>query len=258
MTRKIREPKEVRPKKVQLVHYILSHPGKRKVNEDSVFPEHVNGEGARSFLVCDGVGGGKYGEIASAIVSREIGTWLSSHSATENDIRLAIERAESKLAEHSSEFPDCRGMASTLVGFHPSENNHSGYVYWVGDSRLYHIRNGEILFKTKDHSLVQMLVDKGELNEDEMSHNRSKNIILQALNDSELKARPDIAELKDLRERDVILLLSDGILEGCPESHILQLIEEHPLKSAVTQIRRKCEKESSDNFSLIAIEVGRV
>lgn len=240
---------------MRLVHYILSHPGKRKSNEDSVFPEHVNGVGARSFIVCDGVGGHRNGEIASGIVSREVGQRLVMHEAPgEREILEAIDHAEKKLAEHSDDFPDCKGMASTLVGFHPIDDE-KGYAYWVGDSRLYHIRNSEIVFKTKDHSLVQMMVDSGEMTEAEALSSRSKNVIMQAINDGRRKAEPEIALLEDLREGDYILLLSDGILEGCTEDDLVLHLNSNPLKEAVTEIRKKCEVHSNDNFSLIAIEI---
>ncbi len=240
---------------VQLEHYILSHPGKRKLNEDSVYPEHVNGHGARSFVVCDGVGGGNRGDIASQIVSREVGQILNGiEEATEDLIFEAIRSAEIKLREHSTEFPDSRGMATTIVGFHP-ENGGKGWAYWVGDSRLYHIRNREILYRTKDHSLVQMMVDKGEMTEAEAMSSKSRNVIMQAVSDSQKQTEPDITLLEDIQSGDHILLLSDGILEGITEAEMTQILSSSDMKSAIATIRSKCEEKSSDNFSMIAIEV---
>ncbi|TNE27651.1 MAG: serine/threonine-protein phosphatase [Bacteroidetes bacterium] len=236
-------------------HYILSHPGKRKLNEDNVYPQHVDAEGARTFLVCDGVGGSNRGEVASDIVSRSIGTHLSYASEVNpQTICDAIRSAEQSLNAHSELYPECKGMASTVVGFHPNSEN-SAFVYWVGDSRLYHIRKGEVLFRTRDHSLVQLMVDQGHLTEEEARKSNRKNIILQAISDGNRFATPDITELTDIESGDILLLLSDGILEGCPESELIEQLSKCELKSAFKEIRVKCEEKSRDNFSLIALEV---
>lgn len=240
---------------IDTVQHILSHPGRRPLNEDSVYPQHVNAGGARSYLVCDGVGGSNKGEVASSIVCRVVGSHLATPEViTENDIRRAVSLAETSLSEHSKVFPECRGMASTLVGFHPVDG-HSAYVFWVGDSRLYHVRDGQILFRTKDHSLVQMMVDQGQITEEEAMQSSRRNIILQAIGDGNRYSTPEIHKLEDIREGDFILLMSDGILEGCGESEIVDSLNSDPLRTVVGKIRSSCEENSRDNFSLIALEI---
>ncbi len=240
-----------------LEHYIISHPGKRKHNEDCVFPAHVNGEGARTYIVCDGVGGHSQGELASAMVSRKIGEHLSSlDEVSFEDIHSAIAEAELLLSDYSKEFPESKGMATTIVGLHPLGKDEF-MAYWVGDSRLYQIRNGKIVFKTKDHSLVQMMVDRGEMTEEEASQSSSSNIITQAINDSQKSATASIEVLNQVEHNDLFVLVSDGILEGCPERDLLvHLYENQDLKHGVAAIREQCEEHSNDNFSIIALRVN--
>lgn len=239
-----------------LEHHIISHPGRRRRNEDCVFPEHVNGEGARTFIVCDGVGGHSQGELASAMACRTVGEFLSSlEDLGEAGIREAIAMAENRLSQHTSEFPESRGMATTIVGLHPLGPSEM-MVYWVGDSRLYHIREGEVLFKTKDHSLVQMMVDRGEMTEQEAANSQSNNIITQAINDTQKPATPSTQKIDGVQPGDIFILMSDGVIEGCPESNMIgHLIESDSLKAGVARIRKQCEERSHDNFSLIALQV---
>lgn len=240
---------------INLDHHILSHPGRRGLNEDSVFPQHVDSVGAKSFVVCDGVGGNQKGEVASSLVSKSVGQFLTQGgSITESDIRASISRAEQELSDYSEEYPECAGMATTVVGFHPTSEK-SAYVFWVGDSRLYHIRNGETLFRTRDHSLVQLMVENGQLTEEEARQSRRKNVILQAISDGGKESTPDVHEIDNLLPGDHILLMSDGILEGCPEHFILSTLSSLPLREAVKTLRSQCEEKSNDNFSLIALEI---
>lgn len=235
-------------------HFILSHPGRRKVNEDCVFPEHVNGHFAQTYVVCDGVGGGNRGDIASAMICRSLGHQLSlADKVDEQAIEETLNAAEAELRDHSTEFPESRGMATTVVGFHPTSET-EGLVYWVGDSRLYHLRDGEILFKTKDHSLVQMMIDNGEITEEQAEKNSARNVILQAISDSKRQATPEIHRLTDIQSGDRILLMTDGILEGCSENQLVKLFKGDS-KKATSEIRSLCEDKSSDNFSMIAIEI---
>lgn len=225
------------------------------MNEDSVFPQHVDAEGARSYLVCDGVGGNNRGEIASDIVCRSIGNILShTEFVGEETIRSAVSAAEHNLSAHSEIYPECKGMASTVVGLHPLEDG-SAYAYWVGDSRLYHVRNGKVIFKTRDHSLVQLMVDNGQITPEEAQQSHRKNIILQAISDGNRFTTPEIVHLTDVRSEDIFLLMSDGILEGCPECDIIETIRQTDLKSGVRIIRERCENTSKDNFTLIALQV---
>lgn len=165
----------------------------------------------------------------------------------------ALNNAEVELRAHSTDFPESRGMATTVVEFHPTGET-EGLVYWVGDIRLYHLRDGKILFKTKDHSLVQMMIDKGEITEEQAEKNSATNVILQAVSDSKRGAAPDFHHLTDIQPGDRILLMTDGIHEGCPEDQLVEYFKDNSRK-AIGKIRSICEELSSDNFSMIAMEI---
>lgn len=240
---------------LEFIPHVLCRPGRRSLNEDSTYPMYVNGAHYHTFLVCDGVGGNNKGEVASQMVCGTLAKALHGNNPVdEEQIRMALSQAEDELARHSETCPECRGMATTLVGFHPVENN-DALVFWVGDSRLYHMRKGDVLYKTRDHSLVQMMVDSGEIQESESASYPMRHIILQALDDSGKHADAEIERLSGLIADDIVLLMSDGILEGCAEDDLIAIFRDMSLKEAVDEVDRRCSEKSRDNFSLVALEV---
>lgn len=239
---------------IEFLPVIFSQPGKRELNEDSVYPVHVNGVLPSTYLVCDGVGGSNRGEVASAMTCQSVSEHLSKvNKVRKGDIHNAIRAAENQLSDHSAKHPECKGMATTLVGFHPTSSD-SGLVFWVGDSRLYHVRKNKVLFETKDHSLVQMMIDNGQLTVEEAATYPSRNIILQAVGDSDRHAEAAVHKLTDIQPGDYLLLLSDGILEGCTIQDLTDVLNQMNLSEAGDAIQAKCSQHSRDNFSLIALQ----
>ena len=88
-------------------------------------------------------------------------------------------RTELELDKIVAKNPEYKGMATTLTYLHLSPEG--AIIAWAGDSRVYHIRDGKILFKTEDHSLVNQLVQAGQITEEEAAHHPQKNVILRAV-----------------------------------------------------------------------------
>ncbi len=167
-------------------------------------------------VVADGVGGAASGEIASLMATdtmlielrrRYERDWTDGNAAAEVALRSAIAAANHVIFTYSAANPQHRGMATTatLVLVHEGVMS----IAQVGDSRAYLVRDGEARQVTKDQSLVQRLLDAGEITAQEAAQSDRRNIILQALG-SEPGVAPDIYHVK-AEVGDVLLLCSDGL-----------------------------------------------
>ncbi|MDX2058287.1 MAG: protein phosphatase 2C domain-containing protein, partial [Gemmatimonadales bacterium] len=140
------------------------------------------------FLVADGMGGAAAGEIASAMAAEAIfdhlrKSWTTTGSDSSDEftlrIREAVETANDRIHRYALEHPDSRGMGTTATVAGVFGNRL--HLAQVGDSRAYLVRNGTAVQLTKDQSLMQRLIDAGELTEEQAAQSERRNIILQAL-----------------------------------------------------------------------------
>ena len=245
------------PEKIEYLH----QQGKRKNIEDSLFPSPGSARSSdRVFIVCDGVGGEQKGEVASQMVCSHMGRVLSAvkpETVSAAFLHQVASGAVADLQAYAKENPDAENMSTTLTLCH--FQNGGVWVAWCGDSRVYHLRNGIVLWKTKDHSLVQQLVDAGEITEEEALNHPRKNIILRSLSAASDKAPIETYFISDLREGDYFLLCTDGLLEQIQEEQlykILNLNNRHKDKSSLFQ--DYCEGKTNDNYSMYLLQVGSV
>jgi protein phosphatase len=168
------------------------------------------------FLVADGMGGAAAGELASAMAADIIfnhlrAAWAGAPDPSGDEfireMRAAVELANDRIHAYAREHPDARGMGTTatVVGV----LGRRLHLAQVGDSRAYLIRRSEAVQLTKDQSLMQRLIDAGELTEEQAAHSERRNIILQALG-PDPKIRADVT-YQDLARGDVLILCSDGL-----------------------------------------------
>jgi protein phosphatase len=240
--------------------YALNEQGGRGNNEDSVYPAiGKSQENNRLFLVCDGVGGADKGEVASGILCAAIPEYFEDNAVSIVDddyLRNAVIFAEERMDAEIAQNPQCKGMASTLtlLYFNPTD----AIIAWAGDSRIYQIRNGQIVFKTKDHSLVNYLVSIGEITEDEAIHHPRKNQILKAIQGSDTPVRIETAIIEDVLPGDYFFMCTDGVLENIDDEKLTLLFSD--LKSeehVIAQVLDLCKDKTKDNFSLYLIPVDK-
>ena len=167
-------------------------------------------------VVADGVGGAASGEIASLMATDTMfielrrkyeSDWPRTQGGVESALRAAITVANHVIFTYSSGNPQHRGMATTatLAVVHDSMIT----IAQVGDSRAYLVRGGVARQLTKDQSLIQRLIDAGEMTEGEAANSDRRNIILQALG-SESTVAPDMYK-EQAEVGDVLVLCSDGL-----------------------------------------------
>ena len=202
----------------------LTDPGcVRKQNQDAYQIEQLD----RSTLlcvVCDGMGGAKSGNIASTLavdvfVEEIRRSWKSGMDQEKTDLMLsnAVKLANFTVFDQAQQFEEFDGMGTTLVA--ALIRGKKATVINVGDSRAYGIDRGGIRQITKDHSLVQMMVDRGDLTPEVAKSYPGKNFITRAIG-TETTVQSDIFHL-DVMRGDYILLCSDGLSNMMDDQEIL-------------------------------------
>ena len=124
----------------------------------------------------------------------------------------------SLMQQYVIQNPKFGGMCTTLAMAYL--RNNQVLISWCGDSRIYHIRAGEILWHSKDHSLVQQLIDDGEISEEEAVNHPHKNIILNCLGPAKSLTGISFYQIDEISKGDFILLLTDGVLEQIDNSRL--------------------------------------
>jgi serine/threonine protein phosphatase PrpC len=239
----------------------------RELNEDSImsveFLRDSKVEPARSYLyvVADGMGGAAAGETASAIAVQTARDYLEGR-LTGNGAELptllaaALEEANLKIIEYQSGHPESRGMGSTAVSLLVSPPNAA--VAWVGDSRAYLYENGALRQLSKDHSLVQRLVEIGQITAEEARTHEHKNVITRSL--GARQSGPAGVEAKPLRLKrgDRLVLCSDGLTTHVDDAALREIIarHRHPYEAARELVVAANAGGGSDNISVIVVFVN--
>jgi len=243
---------------------ILSRVGGRDYNEDAC--GHWHSEQYLCCVVADGAGGHGGGDVAARLAVRHIIEQTSAAPlATPEDVHDLLLDTNASVLSHRDDDPAQKDMHSTVVALFIDLP--SGTALWghAGDSRLYLFRGGQMLAHTRDHSVVQSLVEAGLLSPDQMRTHPQRSELLSALGtpNEHLKlstaSRPWV-----LREGDVFLLCTDGLWEHVDEAEMSASLARSSdpadwlarLEQAVLQHARATNKPRHDNFSGIAVWVG--
>lgn len=235
--------------------------GQRTNNEDAIYPKEAS-EKTRLFMVCDGVGGQAKGEVASSLVCQGFAAYVSENpiGTIENSmyLPLALQSVEQNLGTYLETHPEAKGMATTLTFLLISDEEEKALIGWVGDSRVYHIRDGKILFQTKDHSVVQGMVDMGEITEEEAQTHPKRNIITRAINGTN-PTRSDQHVITDIKKDDFFFLCTDGILEHLDEERIsLWFRDKASVQGIKSEIMENAKDGTKDNYSMYIIKIKDV
>ena len=220
--------------------------------------EHEIGERGSLFVVADGMGGAAAGELASematdTIYSHLVKMWGADKEATPQKfayrLKEAVEVANTHIHTYAKAHPEVRGMGTTTTAVGALAEHI--YLTQVGDSRAYLIRNGQAVQLTKDQSLMQRLVEAGELTEEEAAQSERRNIILQALG-PDPKVKVDLTH-QDLRRGDVLVLCSDGLSGQVKKEEIAEIATKGPDLAAAceTLIALANERGGPDNITAI-------
>jgi serine/threonine protein phosphatase PrpC len=221
--------------------------------------EHEIGPRGSLFMVADGMGGAVAGELASEMAADLIYRHLATAWAADPDssaerfafrMREAVLLANARIYAYAKEHPEVRGMGTTVTA--AGVYGEDLYLTQIGDSRAYLVRNGTAIQLTKDQSLMQRLVDAGELTEEEAEQSERRNIILQALGpDPQVKV--DLTH-QMLRRSDTLIICSDGLSGLVRREEFAEQVKKHPdlpsLCSSLIDLAN--ERGGPDNITVVA------
>ncbi len=239
---------------------------KRPHNEDST----ITNEELGLLVLADGMGGYKAGELASAIavthiydkvisgLKKSISVGIDENSGLDHHsvlIHDAINSANSSIYKTAQEDKQCQGMGTTIVTALTYQDRIS--IAHVGDSRLYRLRGDDFRQITKDHSLVQELVDRGLFTLEEAEKNAPKNLVTRALG---IDAKVEIDVIEDqLAMGDIYLLCSDGLTDMVKDEEIHLTLSKYSANladAAAKLVEMANEYGGKDNISVILARVS--
>ncbi|RZK24308.1 MAG: hypothetical protein EOO43_07605, partial [Flavobacterium sp.] len=178
--------------------YSFTDKGKRKSNQDYIIAEIYNPDKSL-YVVADGMGGYNHGEIASRGATESIVTYLSGiEHVNERELQKAINKANLFIKQKSEDLKSKIG--ATIAGVVMSKND--AHVFWVGDVKVLWIRNNEILFESRSHTLVNEMTENGNIVN---NIERYKHVVTRSISGSLKEGKIDYKFLTNLNSGDVIL-----------------------------------------------------
>ena len=229
---------------------------KRLVNQDTVYISDTPvGVLPNLYIVADGMGGEKAGDYASKSLIGYMLTYIEhTIKMPVTAIQGAIEYANANLFAEGSKNPNLSGMGTTVVAASIIDN--TLHVFNVGDSRCYVLDENSISQITKDHSLVEMLVSKGEITRESAEYKENKSKITRAVG-AEEKVLIDSFEV-ELLGNEYVLLCSDGLTNMVDDRKIFNIISSSAgVKSSAKRLIEEANLSGgNDNISILLIDMN--
>lgn len=216
-----------------------------KITDDSVFA-----------VVCDGMGGANAGNVASELAVRHISEYVirsyrdgMNMTDTEKTLKNAIVSANISLYDKAVNNAELAGMGTTAVAAFVKDG--TAVIAHVGDSRIYLV-NGEIKQLTRDHSVVQSLIESGKITPEDAKVHPRKNVITRALG-----AEEDVAVDSDclnLSNGDTLLLCSDGLTNFLDDKDILTVFQNNDISAVAERLVEEANKNGGgDNITVVTV-----
>lgn len=234
--------------------------------EDWIYPSlgTIDNEKDRLFILCDGMGGHAAGEVASAAVCEAMsktinGALEKGEKFSEQLLLEAIEAAYNLLDERDTSEEGQKKMGTTMTFLMLHEGGAT--IAHIGDSRVYHIRpktgrKEDVVFCTRDHSLVNDLIKIGEITEEEALNHPQKNVITRAMMPNlEHRHKADIITTKNIRPGDYFYMCSDGMLEQTSDDNLCFMLANDVTDEEKRDMLIRVSKNNRDNHSAHLIHI---
>ena len=231
----------------------------RTQNQDGFYLD-IPSEHLAVGVVCDGMGGAKAGNIASLIA---VETFVDALQGMQPDgdgeagpaavLSRAAETANTAVYHRAVTDPDCRGMGTTMVAALVVEQ--TAYLLNIGDSRAYHITKQAIRRITRDHSVVEDLVAKGDLTPEQARNHPQKNLITRALGTAR-RVKADLFQ-ETVAEGDYLLLCSDGLINEVTDQEIHREVLAGGTPQEICQrlMTRTLDSGAPDNVTVVLFQL---
>lgn len=231
----------------------------RKGNEDYFACEQISAR-EYCFVVADGMGGHRAGDIASKLGTntfiKSFRKFRRKKKSIADSMSLSLERANHIILKKASTDPHKRGMGTTFSAL--TISGMKAYLVHVGDSRIYLIRNGQILQLTTDHTFVGKMVEEGRITEEEAREHPQKNILYMSLGARDA-FKPDVNEFFEIKEGDTFLLCSDGLVNMVTDTTIKEYAESYSTREAVEALINLANANGgTDNITTTIIHINQI
>jgi len=243
----------------------LTDPGRVRPNNEDSFgqfgPSNDDEEGTTGwlFVVADGMGGHRGGEIASALAVKTIESsyYADTGPSRSAALKLAVEGANRLILEEAISNPSLTGMGTTCTAMAV----HDGFAYFVhvGDSRAYVLRESEFVQLTQDHSLVGEMVRSGILSDEDARNHPKRNVITRSLGvQSTVVADTPFTPFK-LEQNDVFVLCSDGLTSMVDDAEIAELASGNtPSNATKMLVNLANQRGGKDNITAVVVKVAEL
>ena len=226
---------------------------KRKINQDAIDIAEI--DDGLLFILCDGMGKEDKNELVAQIAIKSIKSFFRSNFDGDylDRLKISVDETNDFIYNRSNGNSDKKNVATTIDLFYLKGN--MAYIAHVGDSRIYHLKNGNLEQLTKDHSLVQKLVDEGFLTYKEAENHPEKNVVMRAIGEKEF-IETDLLKLK-LNEYDdnKFFICSDGVSGLITNNEISDLLKSNSCDSISAALTETIKRRGAhDDFSFIFIE----
>ncbi len=237
--------------------YSSSDRGLKRENNQDAYIAGEFGNGSVFAVVCDGMGGANGGNVASETAAKIISDYIiNSYSpkmngnSVENMLRAAVDTANAEIFAKSKEGPDYFGMGTTVVAAVVRDN--LAHIVHVGDSRAYLSTADGLLKLTSDHSVVQNMIDSGEISEDEAKSHPKKNIITRAVGTEQTVFCDYDIVIKP--ENNVLVICTDGLSNYVSEETIFDILKNENEENAADKLVSLAnEAGGGDNITVVLI-----
>ncbi len=227
---------------------------KRQVNQDAFFIDIVS-DTVGIAVVCDGMGGENGGNVASELACETAAAKLRKGYRSKMDLNsirnlliTAVNAANAAVYARSKEDPGLSGMGTTVVAAIVTPD--MAYIAHVGDSRAYIHNKDETVQVTKDHSIVQVLIEQGKLSETDAKYHPQKNLITRAVGVGS-SVSVDYIEA-DLSPGDWVLLCTDGLTNMCTDDEIREILLQYdPGTSCDELVHLANNAGGTDNITVV-------
>lgn len=227
----------------------------RTDNQDAYFAGKIT-DGSVFAVVCDGMGGANAGNVASELAVRHISEYVirsyrdgMDMTDTEKTLKNAIVSANISLYDMAVNNAELTGMGTTAVAAFVKDG--TAVIAHVGDSRIYLV-NGEIKQLTRDHSVVQSLIESGKITPEDAKVHPRKNVITRALGAEENVAVD--SDCLNLSNGDTLLLCSDGLTNFLDDKDILKVFQNNDISAVAERLVEEAnENGGGDNITVVTV-----
>jgi protein phosphatase len=229
--------------------HFITNKGQRALNQDQVLIQDVD-DNISIYLIADGMGGYENGLYAAKFIISSLSEQLRLLTVfdkyiIQNEIDIVANALKKENEVRNSK------MGATLGGV--IKNGNSFYCFWVGDVKIWNVKNGQIVFESKEHNLKNELIENRVFVEADNAK-KYNHVVTRAIQNDIKKAKIDYNRIGDFEQGDYIILASDGVTDVLGNHQLLDIINsEKNVDDILAVIDDKLQETAKDNYSLILI-----